>query len=255
MFKTCARNSSKVREKPQSLILIPKIVLLILLITLLIIILYWYHEGEWRELFFRFKYFFSFQRLRQFILSFGAYSWIVFVVIQALQVAFAPFPGEVTGFVGGCLYGIALGTVLSTVGLVFGAFLAFELTRLFGPPLVKRVVKQEAMERFDHFVTNRGLTIAFVMFLIPGFPKDSLCYLLGLTHLRRLDFLLMNLFGRLPGTLILTMEGVAIGTGKYQAFFILFAGSVAGAVILFFLRDQIVRLFGSTVARIFRKHR
>lgn len=232
-----------------------KIALGVLLLAIVVFVFYLYHEGQWREAFFRFKYFFSFQRLRIFILSFGAYSKIVFVVLQAAQVVCAPIPGEITGFVGGFLYGKVMGTVLSTFGLTLGSILAFEVTRIFGTRLVKRVVKQEAMDRFDDFVTHRGVHIAFVLFLIPGFPKDSLCYLLGLTHLRRTDFLLMNIFGRLPGTLILNLEGEAVRTGKYEAFFVLLVGSIIVTALLYFLRHHIVRLFSWLVHLVFKKHR
>ncbi len=237
------------------LVLLAKIAGVILLVVGLTLIIYWYYTGEWREMFFRFKYFFSFKRLRDFILSFGAYSAIVFVVLQAAQVVFAPIPGEVTGFVGGYLYGKVIGVLLSTAGLTLGSFLAFEITRVFGTALVKKVVKQEAMERFDYFVTHRGLHIAFILFLVPGFPKDSLCYLLGLTHLRRLDFLLMNVFGRLPGTLILNFEGDAVRGGKYEAFFLLLAGSVLLTVLLYFLKNYIIHFFAWMVGFILRKKR
>ncbi len=220
-----------------------KIVLGTLLVAALIALLYWHYQGEWRELFLRFKYFFSFKRLRDFILSFGAYSAIVFIVIQALQVVFAPIPGEVTGFVGGYVYGKIAGTLLSTVGLTLGSVLAFEITRVFGVRLVKKVVKQETMDRFDYFVTHRGVHIAFILFLVPGFPKDSLCYLLGLTHLRRLDFLLMNIFGRLPGTIVLNIEGEAVRTGRYEAFFEILIGSIAATLILYATRNYIIHFF------------
>jgi uncharacterized membrane protein YdjX (TVP38/TMEM64 family) len=235
------------------LLLLGKIIAVIILLSILIAIIYWYYQGQWRDMFFRFKYFFSFTRLRDFILSFGAFSAIVFIMIQALQVVFAPIPGEVTGFIGGYLYGKVLGVLFSTVGLTFGSFLAFEIARVFGTALVKKVVKQEAMERFDYFVTHRGVHIAFILFLVPGFPKDSLCYLLGLTHLRRIDFLLMNVFGRLPGTLILNLEGDAVRSGKYQAFFILLAASVVLTVLLYFLRGHIIRFFSWCVSVIFKK--
>ncbi len=231
------------------LVLSLKIILAILLLAILVALLYWYYQGEWRELFFRFKYFFSFKRLRDFILSFGAYSAVVFVLIQALQVVFAPVPGEITGFVGGYLYGKIAGTLLSTVGLTIGSVVAFEVTRFFGVALVRRVVKQEAMDRFDYFVTHRGEHIAFILFLVPGFPKDSLCYLLGLTHLRRLDFFLMNVFGRLPGTLVLNIQGEAVRTGRYEAFFELLVGSIIATLILYLTRNYIIHFF----SRVFRK--
>ena len=206
-------------------------------------------------MFFRFKFVLSFKRLTAFVLSFGVYSKVVFVLLQALQVLFAPVPGEITGFVGGYLYGKVLGTALSTLGLVLGSLVAFEITRVFGTPLVKKVVKQEAMDRFDNFVTHRGLQIAYILFLIPGFPKDSLCYLLGLTHLRRLDFLFMNLFGRLPGTIILSLQGEAVRAGEYQAFFTLLVGSIALTGLLYFLRNLIIRLFVGLVRRVVKKLR
>lgn len=245
----------KIAPDRSRLILLAKIAGVVLLIVALILILYWYYAGEWREMFFRFKYFFSFKRLRDFILSFGAFSAIVFVIIQAAQVVFAPIPGEITGFVGGYLYGKVIGVILSTTGLTLGSFLAFEITRVFGTALVRKVVKQEAMDRFDNFVTHRGLHIAFILFLVPGFPKDSLCYLLGLTHVRRIDFLLMNVFGRLPGTLILNFEGDAVRGGKYEAFFVLLAASVVLTVLLYFLKNYIIRFFTWMVAFILKKRR
>ncbi len=230
-----------------------KIILGILLAAALAALLYWYCQGEWRELFLRFKYLFSFKRLRDFILSFGAYSALVFLVIQALQVVLAPIPGEVTGFVGGYLYGKIGGIFLSTAGLTLGSVLSFEIARVFGMKLVRKVVKQETMDRFDYFVTHRGVHIAFILFLVPGFPKDSLCYLLGLTHLRRLDFLLMNIFGRLPGTIVLNIEGEAVRTGRYEAFFGILAGSIAATLVLYVTRNYIIHFFSRFTRRL--RHR
>lgn len=234
-----------------------RVALVVAIFTLVVLFSYWYHSnsGELRGVFFRYKHFFYVPRLRDFILSFGAYSQVVFVVLQALQVLFAPVPGEVTGFVGGFLYGKVIGTLLSTTGLAIGSVLAFEIARVFGTRLVSMVVKQEAMNRFDHFVTHRGLQIAFILFLVPGFPKDSLCYLLGLTHMRRLDFVLMNIFGRLPGTLILSFQGEALRTHRYQEFFTLLVGSIILTAVLYFLRNQIIHFFSHLVAPLLNRLR
>jgi uncharacterized membrane protein YdjX (TVP38/TMEM64 family) len=238
------------------LMTIARILLVVVIFALVVLLSYWYHhQGDWRGLGFRFRHFFRFMTLRDFILSFGAYSKIVFVALQAFQVVFAPVPGEVTGFVGGYLYGKVVGTLLSTVGLTVGSVIAFEIARLFGIPLVKRVVKQEAMARFDHFVTHRGLQIVYILFVIPGLPKDSLCYLLGLTHMRRLDFVLMNVFGRLPGTLILSLQGEALRTHHYQEFFTLLVGSIVLSTALYFLRNYVVHFFSRLLAPILHRHR
>jgi uncharacterized membrane protein YdjX (TVP38/TMEM64 family) len=244
-----------VKRHKTLLFLTLRIVLVVAVFILVVLLSYSYHQGEWRGFFVEFKRFFYFPRLRDFILSFGAYSKLVFVILQGVQVLVAPIPGEITGLVGGYLYGMVTGSVLSTLGLAIGSTSAFEIARLFGTALVKKIVKREAMERFDYFVTHRGLHIAFILFLIPGFPKDSLCYLLGLTHMRRLDFVLMNLFGRLPGTLILSLQGEALRTHRYQEFFTLLVGSIVMTAILYFLRNYIMRFFSHLVLSILHKHR
>jgi uncharacterized membrane protein YdjX (TVP38/TMEM64 family) len=221
--------------------------------ALVLFISHLYVQGDWKGLIFRFKHFFYFPRLRDFVLSFGAYSKIVFVSLQVLQVLVAPIPGDITGFLGGFLYGHSAGTVLSMVGINLGSILAFETAKFFGTPIVNKVVKKEVMERFDYFVTHRGLQIVFILFLIPGFPKDSLCYLLGLTHLRRLDFILMNIFGRLPGTLLLAFQGEAVRTKHYQQFFTLLVLSMVLTAVLYYFRNIIIHAFSRLFHAIFHK--
>jgi len=221
--------------------------------ALIILILYVYHEGVWKEILNYYRVFFNPRRLEAFIASFGTYAAIVFVLVQVAQVVFSPIPGEVTGFVGGPLFGKTSGVILSTIGLTLGSMLAFFLSRTFGLKLVEKVVKQKYIESFNFFVTHKGLYISFALFLIPGFPKDSLCYLLGLTHMRWIDFILMNLFGRLPGTLILTLQGYAVKNGRYQAFFNLIILTVILIIVLYLSRNYIVRFVGYIIHGVLRK--
>jgi len=146
------------------------------------------------------------------------------------------------------------GTLLSTIGLTVGAVVAFWVARYFGSGLVRRIVKKEYFDRFDAFMaTHKALNITFVFFLIPGFPKDSLCYLLGLTRMRYLDFVLMNVCGRLPGTIILCMQGDAIRHGRFVSFWLLLAGSLTLTASLYFGRDFVVRFFASCWRALERK--
>ena len=219
-----------------------KVLLALCLLILVCLIFYVYHQGAWRSLFHYYKYFFESRRLKAFLVSFGPYAGIAFVVLQVVQVVVAPVPGEVTGFVGGLVFGSLSGTLLSTLGLTVGALIAFWVARYFGSAFVRKVVKKEYIDRFDSFaMTDKGLNIAFLLFLIPGFPKDSLCYLLGLTRMRYIDFILMNVFGRLPGTVMLCMQGDAIRHGRYKVFWVLLAGSIALTACLYFSRNKLMR--------------
>jgi len=215
----------------------------LLIAVLVILASYVYHDGGWREILMYYRYFLNPKVLKAFVLSFGPYAAVIFVVLQGLQVVFAPIPGEVTGFVGGLLFGKLGGAILSTIGLTLGSCLAFAIARLLGASFVHKIVKKEYIDRFDYFITHKGLYITFILFLIPGFPKDSLCYLLGLTRMRWADFIFMNVFGRLPGTLILTLEGDAVMHGQYKAFWVLLLVSAVLMTVLYFGREAIIRVF------------
>ncbi len=142
-----------------------------------------------------------------FIKSFGPLSIVVFIFLQILQVVLAPIPGEVTGIIGGYLFGPILGTLYSTVGLTVGSWLAFSLANAFGEPLVEKVVKAETLNKFDAFLEHKGGLVIFFLFLIPGFPKDYLCYILGLSKMRAWPFIIISTVGRLLGTISLSLIG------------------------------------------------
>ena len=222
-------------------------------VALVILVFYIYHEGQWRDIVRFYRLFFDPKRLRIFISSFGPFASIVFVIVQSLQVVIAPIPGELTGFVGGLLFGKTEGLVLSTIGLTVGSLIAFAITRTFGIGFVEKVVKKEYIDKFNHFVLQKGQNITFILFLLPGFPKDSLCYLLGLTRIRLIDFLFLNIFGRLPGTLMLTLQGNAVKNGKYQAFCWLLAISIVLTAVLYFTRNRMIGFLGYVLQILVRK--
>lgn len=211
-------------------------------LLLIIEIFYLYHDGGWREIIYYYRYFLNPKKLGEFIASFGPLAGAIFVIVQILQVIAAPIPGEMTGFVGGFLFGTVWGSILSTVGLTLGSVLAFWVARKFGMRFVEKVVKKHYIEKFNFFVTHKGLYITFVMYLLPGFPKDALCYFLGLTRIRLLDFILMNLFGRFPGTLILTMQGSAARAEHWWELFALLFLMVVMVVTLYFSRNYVIEV-------------
>jgi len=147
----------------------------------------------------------------------------------------------VTGFVGGILFGPLWGVVYSTIGLTIGSWIAFMLARWLGRPIVERIASRETIERYDYVMKHKGLLLAFLMFLIPGFPKDILCYILGLGHMRLRDFLIVSATGRLLGTVLLTMGGTFFRDARYGAFFTLIGISLLIILLIMIYRDRIER--------------
>lgn len=200
-------------------------------------------------------YFTDKTRLLHFINEHRAYAAFIFIGLQVLQVVAAPVPGEMTGFVGGMLFGTTAGIFYSTIGLALGSWIAFMLARLAGRPLVEMVVKAETIKRYDYVMKHKGLFLAFLMFLIPGFPKDILCYLLGLGHMGQRDFLLVSTSGRLLGTTLLTLGGTFFRNRQYGALFTLFGISLFLILITMVYRETIERWFRGLRAAQLLKHR
>lgn len=149
------------------------------------------------------------------------------MALQVVQVVIPFIPGDLTGFLGGYLFGTTWGFIYSSIGMTLGSLLAFYLARRFGQPLVARFIKPSLLRKFRFLGTREGLLIAGICFLIPGFPKDSLCYLLGLGAVETEAFLLITALGRIPGTLLLSLQGSSLRLHAYTQFVLLAVLSAA----------------------------
>jgi uncharacterized membrane protein YdjX (TVP38/TMEM64 family) len=188
-------------------------------------------------------YFIDRKKATDLVTSFGPMSVAIFIFLQIIQVLIAPIPGEVTGFIGGYLYGITLGTIYSTIGLSIGSWMAFILSRVFGLPFVEKFVSQKVISQYDHFMEHKGILVSFLLFLIPGFPKDALCYILGLSHMDVRAFIVIATVGRLLGTIMLSIQGSFVRNNQDYAFFILLG--VSGLIFIagyFFGRNWLKNL-------------
>ncbi len=181
----------------------------------------------------------SSDKLSKFLQSLGPYSPAVFVLFQLLQVVAAPFPGELTGVAGGFVYGETLGFILSTLGLTIGSWIAFELASILGRPFVERFVRLDVLHKFDFLMTNTGAMLCFLLFLIPGFPKDYLCYLLGLSRMKLRTFLIVSIIGRIPGTYLLTVQGAKFREEQYYQVVIFSVLSALILLVTYLYRDKI----------------
>ena len=182
------------------------------------------------------------EKLANFIKSFHPYDEFVFILFQILQVVFAPIPGEVTGLIGGYLYGPVLGTMYSTIGLTIGSWLAFILARFLGLPFVEKAVNPEMLKKYDYVMEHHGAIVSFVLFLIPGFPKDYLCYIMGLSHMKLWIFLIISTVGRLFGTILLSMSGSYVRSNHYVGLLVLLGAGGIFVLLAYLYRERWVNM-------------
>jgi len=189
------------------------------------------------------QFFLNKKRMAQFLDSLGPLSVVVFVLLQVAQVVAAPVPGEVTGILGGYLFGKFFGILLSTIGLTLGSYVAFILARTFGRPLIERFIPKSTMQRFDYLLHHKGAFLVFLLFLIPGFPKDWLCYILGLGRMSTTQFLVIGGTGRLFGTILLTLGGSYLRHHQYFSFFVMVGVGISVVIVALAYRDKLDRIF------------
>lgn len=167
---------------------------------------------------------FSQEGLRDYIRSFGAAGWLVFLVLQILQVFIALIPGELLESVAGFAFGPVLGTLLCYAGVAIASSLVFILTRRFGVKLVEVFTSREKINQLRFLNTEKKRNfLIFLAFFIPGTPKDLFTYFVGLTEIKLGTFLAISLVARIPSVITSTFGGHLLGEGEYTIAVIIYA--------------------------------
>src|SRR6059058_5177040 len=179
--------------------------------------------------------------LKETVRAWGVGAPLVFIAIQALQVIVSPIPGEITGPVGGALFGTLWGVIYSTIGLTFGTLVCFALGRLWGEPLIRPWLSEHHWEKMNFIIEAEGAIICFILYLIPGFPKDIISYLFGMSPMPFWVFAVVSTIGRLPGTVISSYFGAHVAEQQYIYAIAFLAIVVAFCLPLYYYRDRILK--------------
>lgn len=181
-------------------------------------------------------YFRNPEELRSLILGFGNYSFLAYVVMQIAQIIVFFIPGELVQIAGGYIFGSLSGYILSVVGILIGSAFSFLLARMLGKRFVEKIVfsedkwlfrKIEEMRKYP----ERFKKLIFIMYLIPGIPKDILGYICGVTDISLKDFLIISMIGRTPALFISCFFGDNISRDNLKMLVII--GLVSGGIFIF----------------------
>jgi len=126
--------------------------------------------------------------------------------------------------------------------LSIGSWLAFILSRVYGMPLVRRLVNPSIMDKYDQFIEARGPLACFILFLIPGFPKAALCYIIGLSQMNVWIFIAVSTVGRLFGTILLSLAGDSVRTMRIVVLFIILGLIAIFNLLVYFYRHRLLKM-------------
>lgn len=181
--------------------------------------------------------------LKETVAAWGWMAPMVFMAIQALQVIISPIPGEITGPVGGALFGTLWGLIYSTIGLTFGTLFCFAVGRKWGEPLIRPWLSEHHWNKMNFILEAEGAILCFILYLIPGFPKDIISYLFGISPMPFWVFAVVSTVGRIPGTVISSYFGARVAEHEFIWAVVFMAGVAALALPLYYYREPILKWF------------
>ncbi len=173
------------------------------------------------------------------IQSLGIKGVFLIVGLMFAQIFLAILPGEPVELLAGMCYGpigglfvIYLGTFLCTVVILF-------LVRKFGKDFIYSFVSKEKIEKMENSKlftnTKRIYSVLFILFFLPGTPKDLITYVGALLPLGAKKFVLISTFARFPSIISSTIVGSNLidGNWKFMAFVYVMSFVISFLVLIF----------------------
>lgn len=168
--------------------------------------------------------------------SFGVFGYVIMLFIQIAQVIVALIPGEIVEFVAGTLYGWLWGMVFCLVGIAIGQAVIFFAVKLLGENLVEKAAGSKVMVKYKFLRDEKRLkTVVFILYFLPGTPKDLLTYFIPLTKIKFSDFMIISLLARIPSIVSSTYGGDAFAEKDYLSLAIIY-----GIIILISIGGMVI---------------
>lgn len=165
---------------------------------------------------------------------------VILEAVQFLQVVVAFVPGEVVQIAAGMLYGPWLGAAIILVGCVVSSAFIFLLVHKLGAPFVHDMVPKKYMDKFRRFEqSGKFEMVVFVLFLIPGLPKDVFTYITPLSDMKLASFLVITNVARIPGIVISTYAADGLLEGRVFESVVMFVALAVVAVLALFLYNKL----------------
>ncbi len=184
----------------------------------------------------------SSEQFRAFLDTFGWKGRFILLGVQFLQVVIAFIPGEVVELGAGYAYGAIEGTLLCLVGVAASSAIVFLLTKKIGTPLAEAFISREKINELRFINSEYKLKrLVFLLFFIPGTPKDVLTYFVGLTNLRLSQFLAITLIARIPSVLSSTICGHMLGSKHYLTAILVYAVTGGVSLLGYYLYTRFLR--------------
>lgn len=175
--------------------------------------------------------------------------------LQLLQIVVAFIPGEIVQLAAGALYGPWLGALIILIGCIISSALVFVLVRKLGSPFVHDMVPKKYMQKFEEFEKSKKFSsIVFLLFLIPGLPKDLFTYITPLTDMPFRQFMLLTNAARIPGIVLSTYAANGLIEGDIWQSVVIFLALAVVSVAAMVVFSRFIDRASDKVAKAKEEH-
>ena len=183
------------------------------------------------------------QRVLEDVRNAGVGGVFILLAFQFLQIVVAFIPGEIVQIAAGMMYGPWIGALVVIVGAVISSAFIFAIVHKLGALFVRAMIPEKWMSKLERFENSEKLDVmVFVLFLIPGLPKDVFTYLVPLTNMSMRNFVVLANIGRIPGVLISTLGADKLIEGDYGQSAILFGIAAVIGILAIWQHDRILHV-------------
>ncbi len=155
--------------------------------------------------------------VKQIINDNNAASVPLYIAFQIIQIIICIIPGQWLQLAAGIAWGFWIGLLLSLIGALFGSILTYFLAKYLGTDDLRLIFGQDKLDQLTEKLDSKaGITAVFLIYLIPGLPKDLCNYAAGVSQIKLKPFLIVSMVGRTPGMIASLLIGKHLSLGSYH---------------------------------------
>ena len=183
----------------------------------------------------------SLDSISAFLLKYESASIFAYIGFQIIQIIIFVIPGQAIQLAGGYLFSFWLGFIITFIGVALGTVITFYLARILGKDAIHLIIGEERTHHYiEKFNSKKVFMIIFIIFLIPGIPKDAVTYIAGISDMNARPFIIISLLGRLPSMIGSVMIGSMLKNGSYTGVVIISIVAVICFVLGIIFKDKLI---------------
>jgi len=178
--------------------------------------------------------------------DFKGFAFIPLILLQIIQIVICIIPGQPIQFASSYLYGVLGGFLISLVGAFIGTVITYYLAKFLGNDALHVIFGEEKVKSYVRKLnSSRAYVIIFLLYLIPGIPKDVTSYIAGISNIRLRPFIFLSILGRSPGVLESLLFGTFLAHRNYFGIAMLIIASIIILLICYIKRDVLLKFIDS----------